>query len=184
MGMDASELGRGLFRILETGDGALAADVVHAEFRNREAAVSPEACSIPGPAGVLASGAWMRSAFSDLRFVVTDVADTGDQVWVRLRMQGRHTGPFIKFRDGALDQAVPPTGREIDFEQIHVLGLRDGKVVSHEAVRDDVTMLGQLGVFPPEPAGMLRMVGWKLTGRAKRSAQLVTTQAAEAAAQA
>ncbi|MFF4887706.1 ester cyclase [Streptomyces nigra] len=184
MGMDASELGRGLFRILETGDPVLAADVVHPEFRNREAAVSPEACSTPGPAGVLASGAWMRSAFSDLRFVVTDVADAGDRVWVRLRMQGRHTGPFVKFRDGALDQAVPPTAREIDFEQIHVLGLRDGKVVSHEAVRDDVTMLGQLGVFPPEPAGMLRMVGWRLTGRAKRAAQRVTTQAADAAAQA
>ncbi|MFB8754467.1 ester cyclase [Streptomyces nigra] len=184
MGMDASELGRGLFRILETGDRALAADVVHPEFRNREAAVSPEACSAPGPAGVLASGAWMRSAFSDLRFAVTDVADTGDQVWVRLRMQGRHTGPFVRFRAGALDQAVPPTGREIDFEQIHVLGLRDGKVVSHEAVRDDITMLGQLGVFPPEPAGMLRMVGWRLTGRAKQAARLVTTQAAEAAAQA
>ena len=184
MGMDALELGRGLFRILETGDRALAADVVHEEFRNREAAVSPEACSIPGPAGVLASGAWMRSAFSDLRFAVEDIAHQDDQVWVRLRMQGRHTGPFVKFRNGGLDQAVPPTGREIDFEQIHVLALREGKVVSHEAVRDDITMLGQLGVFPPEPAGMLRMVGWRLTGRAKRAAQAVTAQAAEAAARA
>ncbi|MGW6961808.1 ester cyclase [Streptomyces chartreusis] len=184
MGMEASELGRGLFRILETGDRALAADVVHAEFRNREAAVSPAACSIPGPAGVLASGVWMRSAFSDLRFAVTDIAHQDDQVWVRLRMQGRHTGPFVRFRDGALDQAVPPTGREIDFEQIHVLGLREGKVVSHEAVRDDITMLGQLGVFPPEPAGMLRMVGWRLTGKAKRAAQLVTAQAADAASHA
>ncbi|MGW5030843.1 ester cyclase [Streptomyces nigra] len=184
MGMDAPELGRGLFRILETGDPALAADVVHAEFRNREAAVSPESCAIPGPAGVLASGAWMRSAFSDLRFAVTDIAHDGEQVWVRLRMQGRHTGPFVKFRDGSLDQAVPPTGREIDFEQIHVLGLCDGQVISHEAVRDDITMLGQLGVFPPEPAGMLRMVGWRLTGRAKRAARHVTAHAAEAAAQA
>ncbi|WP_327122065.1 hypothetical protein OG206_32015 [Streptomyces sp. NBC_01341] len=56
--MDASELGRGLFRILETGDRALAADVVHADFRNREAAVSPRACSIPGPAGVLRMVGW------------------------------------------------------------------------------------------------------------------------------
>lgn len=183
MGMDASELGRGIFRILESGDRALAVDVVHEEFRNREAAVAPVACSLPGPAGVLASGAWMRSAFSDLRFAITATAHDDDQVWVRLRMQGRHTGPFVRFSDGALDQAVPPTGREIDFEQIHVLGLRDGKVISHEAVRDDVTMLGQLGVFPPEPAGMLRLVAWRLTGKAKRAAQLVTAQAEKAAAQ-
>ncbi|MFE7753103.1 hypothetical protein [Streptomyces sp. NPDC057428] len=64
----------------------------------------------------------------------------------------------------------------------HVLDLRDGKVVRHEAVRDDVTMLGQLGVFPPTPATMVRMVGWKVSGRASKAAAHVTEQAAEAAA--
>lgn len=183
MGLDSSELGRGLFRILETGDRDLAAEVVHEAFRNREAAIAPTACSIPGPAGVLASGAWMRSAFSELHFAVIGIAHENDHVWVRLRMQGRHTGPFVRFRDGALDQAIPPTGHEIDFEQIHVLRLSDGKVISHEAVRDDVTMLGQLDVFPPKPAPLLRMVGWRLTGRASRAAAHVSTASAKAAAQ-
>ncbi|MFF2998064.1 ester cyclase [Streptomyces sp. NPDC057950] len=182
MGMDTTGLAHGLFRILETGDPALAAEVVGEDFHNREAAVSPSACSIPGPAGVLASSAWMRSAFSDLRFPVLGIAGNDEQVWVRLRMQGRHTGPFVRFRDGALDQAIPPTGREIDFEQIHVLDLRDGRVVGHEAVRDDITMLGQLGVFPPAPATALRMVAWKVTGRAARAAADITARAAEAAA--
>ncbi|MFF4974260.1 ester cyclase [Streptomyces sp. NPDC001083] len=180
--MDTTGLAHGLFRILETGDAALAAEVVGEDFHNREAAVAPAACSIPGPAGVLASSAWMRSAFSDLRFPVLGIAGNDEQVWVRLRMQGRHTGPFVRFRDGALDQAIPPTGREIDFEQIHVLDLRDGKVVGHEAVRDDITMLGQLGVFPPAPPTALRMVGWKVTRRAARAAADITTRAAEAAA--
>ncbi|WP_393072482.1 ester cyclase [Streptomyces sp. LN704] len=180
--MDTTGLAHGLFRILETGDPALAAEVVGEDFHNREAAVSPSACSIPGPAGVLASSAWMRSAFSDLRFPVLGIAGNDEQVWVRLRMQGRHTGPFVRFRDGALDQAIPPTGREIDFEQIHVLDLRDGRVVGHEAVRDDITMLGQLGVFPPAPATALRMVAWKVTGRAARAAADITARAAEAAA--
>ncbi|MGW0085317.1 ester cyclase [Streptomyces sp. NPDC003393] len=181
MGMDPTELAHGLFRVLETGDAALAADVVHEDFRNREATVAPPACALPGPAGVLASSAWMRSAFSDLRFPVLGTARDDDQVWVRLRMRGRHTGPFVRYRDGALDQAIPPTGRDIDFEQIHVLGLRDGKVVSHEAVRDDITMLGQLGVFPPVPATALRMMAWRITGRAARAATRVTADAADAA---
>jgi predicted ester cyclase len=181
MGMDATDLAHGLFRVLETGDPALAAEVVHDDFHNREAAVSPTACSLPGPAGVLASGAWMRSAFSDLSFPVLGIARNDEQVWVRLRMQGRHTGAFVRFRDGALDQAIPPTGRDIDFEQIHVLELRDGKVVGHEAVRDDMTMLGQLGVFPPAPATALRMVAWRVTGRATRAATDVTAKAVEAA---
>ncbi|GGT15766.1 ester cyclase [Streptomyces chromofuscus] len=182
MGMHAADLAEGLFGILETGDAELAAEVVADDFRNREAAVSPSACSIPGPAGVLASGAWMRSAFSDLRFPIIETAGNDRQIWVRLRMQGRHTGPFVRFRDGALDQAVPPTGREIDFEQIHVLELRDGKVAGHEAVRDDIAMLGQLGVFPPAPPTALRMIAWKVTGRAARAAADVTARAAEAAA--
>lgn len=180
MGMDATDLAHGLFRVLETGDPALAAEVVHEDFHNREAAVSPTACALPGPAGVLASGAWMRFAFSDLTFPVLGIARNDEQVWVRLRMQGRHTGPFVRFRDGALDQAIPPTGRDIDFEQIHVLELRDGKVVGHEAVRDDMTMLGQLGVFPPAPAIALRMVAWRVTGRATRAATDVTAKAVEA----
>ncbi|QDN75434.1 ester cyclase [Streptomyces sp. S1A1-7] len=181
MGMDATDLAHGLFRVLETGDPALAAQVVHKDFHNREAAVSPTACALPGPAGVLASGAWMRFAFSDLTFPVLGIARNDEQVWVRLRMQGRHTGPFVRFRDGALDQAIPPTGRDIDFEQIHVLELRDGQVVGHEAVRDDMTMLGQLGVFPPAPATALRMVTWRVTGRATRAATDVTAKAVEAA---
>ncbi|WP_328891030.1 ester cyclase [Streptomyces sp. NBC_00316] len=181
MGTEARNVARGLFKVLETGDPALAAEVVNDDFSNREAAVSPAACSIPGPAGVLASGAWMRSAFTDLRFPILDLAHDGDQVWVRLRMQGRHTGPFVRYRDGALDQAIPPTGREIDFEQIHVLGLRDGKVLRHEAVRDDITMLGQLGVFPPAPATALRMLAWKVTGRAARAAAHTAAAAEQAA---
>ncbi|MGW7242741.1 ester cyclase [Streptomyces sp. NPDC054804] len=180
--MEPTELAHGLFRVLATGAPALAADVVHEEFHNREAAVAPAACALPGPAGVLASGAWMRSAFSDLRFPVLGTALNDDEIWVRLRMQGRHTGPFVRYRDGALDQAVPPTGREIDVEQIHVIGLRDGKVIRHEAVRDDITMLGQLGVFPPAPPTALRVIAWRTTGRAARAAARVTAEAAEAAA--
>ena len=180
--MDATELALGVFRILETGDQALAAEVIGADFVNREAAVAPAACSIPGPAGVLASSAWMRAAFSDLRFPVLGTAQNDNQVWVRLRMRGRHTGAFVRYRDGRLDQAIPPTGKEIDFEQIHVLTVRDGKVVGHEAVRDDVTMLGQLGVFPPNPAVAMRVVAFKLSGKAGKAAQEVAAASAAAAA--
>ncbi|MER5881425.1 hypothetical protein ACFWFU_30425 [Streptomyces sp. NPDC060235] len=50
-------------------------------------------------------------------------------------------------------------------------------------MRDDVTMLGQLEVFPPKPARLLRMVGRRLTGRASRAAAEVSTASGEAAAQ-
>jgi predicted ester cyclase len=181
MAVDAAELAQRLFRVLETGDRDLAGEVVGEDNHNREASVAPSACAIPGPAGTLASSAWLRSAFSDLRFPIHGVARNNHQVWVRLSMRGRHTGPFVRFREGALDQAIPPTGQEIDFEQVHLLDIRGGKVVRHEALRDDITMLGQLGVFPPTPAAGLRMLGWRLSGRATRAAAEVSALAAEAA---
>jgi predicted ester cyclase len=186
MGSNAVDSALSLFKVLETGDAALAADVVSPQFRNREAASAPPACATPGPAGVLASSAWMKSAFTGLRFPVlgTAVDEEHGRVFVRLRMQGRHTGPFVLFRDGALDKAVPPTGRDIDFEQIHVLTVHDDKVTGHEAVRDDMTMLGQLGVFPPAPGVAARLAGWKLTGRDRRAAAAVSALTARAAGRA
>lgn len=184
MGVNPIELEYGLFKVLETGDPELAAQVVHPDFRNREAAVAPSACDLPGPAGVLASSAWMRHAFTNLRFPILETAHNDTQIWVRLRMQGTHQGPFVRFRDGDLDQAIPPTAQEIDFEQIHVLDVSDGKVIRHEAVRDDITMLGQLGVFPPRPAVALRLIGWKISGKAARAAAYVSAAAADAAAEA
>ena len=171
-----------LFEVLEHGDAVLASAVVHPDFYNREAAVAPAACATPGPAGVLASSAWMRAAFSDLRFDVSATAHDGERAWVRLRMRGLHTGAFVRYRDGVLDQAIPPTGHNIDFEQIHVLDMNRGKVLRHEAVRDDMTMLAQLGVFPPSPAVGARMLGWKLSGRAARAAERISEEAAQAAA--
>jgi hypothetical protein len=42
-------------------------------------------------------------------------------------------------------------------------------------------MLGQLGVFPPAPPVALRMLAWRVTGKATRAAADVTAKAAEAA---
>ncbi|MGV9526390.1 ester cyclase [Streptomyces cellulosae] len=126
------------------------------------------------------AGPLCRRAYGDLRLPIDAAAEDGE-VWVRLRMQGRHTGPFVRYREGRLDQAVPPTGREIDCEQIHVLALRRAGSWGHEAVRDDVTMPRQLGVFPPSPAVAPRVAAWKVSGRAARAAEEVTRRAAEAA---
>ena len=80
----------------------------------------PAACAQRGPAGLLASGAWLRSAFADLHFEILDADAAGERVWVRLRMQGRHAGTFVQFEDGVAAKVLPPTGRRIDAEQIHL----------------------------------------------------------------
>ncbi|MFD8824951.1 hypothetical protein ACFV1C_21670 [Streptomyces sp. NPDC059605] len=56
-GMRAEDVAAGLFAVLETGDAAPAAQVVHDGFTDREAAVAPAACSVPGPAAEPAAAA-------------------------------------------------------------------------------------------------------------------------------
>jgi predicted ester cyclase len=180
--ISSTDTARNVFRVLETGDTALAHRTADPRFLNREASVAPAASSKPGPAGLLASSAWMRYAFPDLHFQIIDTAEQDARVFVRLRMQGTHTAPFVQFKDGELAQIVPPTGKRIDFEQIHMLLIEDGRALEHAAVRDDITMLGQLGVFPPTPAFGMAALGWKISGRAKRAAADVTA-AADAASQ-
>lgn len=172
-----------LFRVLETQDAEKAVRFVASESHNVTAAASPVACQRPGPSGILASSAWLRFAFPDLSFEVEQsaVADgTDDVVWLRLRMKGTHRGAFVRFEDGDPAQVIPPTNRRIDVEQIHLVTVREGRVIWHDAIRDDLAMLGQLGVFPPTSAA-LKMAAWKATGRATRAARQVSAAAASAA---
>jgi predicted ester cyclase len=173
---------RGVFRVIETGDTDLARRVVSPAFSNREASAAPPAASLQGPAGLLATSAWLRSAFADLHFELLETDGSGPHVWLRLRMQGEQTGPFVQYEDGRPARVLPPTGRRIDSEQIHLMEVDDTGVLRHEAVRDDITMLGQLGVFPPGPAVLLSGLAAKLSGRERRAVADVVAATERAAA--
>jgi hypothetical protein len=97
-----------------------------------------------------------------------------------MRMKGTHRGAFVRFEHGDPAQVIPPTGRPVNVEQIHRVTVRAGLVIWHDALRDDLGMLAQLGVFPPSPT-MLRLAVWKMTGRAAQAAREVSAAAAAAA---
>jgi predicted ester cyclase len=126
------------FRLIESGDTALADRIIASDFVNREAEDDrdqPER-SVPGPAGFLATGQWLRSAFSELQFEVIEAIGENDRVVVTTAMSGRHTGGF---------QGLPPTGKLVRQRQMHLFRLRDGKIVEHQAQRDDLGLLLQIG---------------------------------------
>lgn len=126
------------FRLIETGDHELAERIVALDFVNREAdddGDQPER-SERGPEGFLATSRWLRGVFSDLRFVEIEAIGEGDRVAVRATMMGRHTGEF---------QGVAPSSRLIRQRQIHIFRLREGKLVEHQAQRDDLGLLLQIG---------------------------------------
>jgi predicted ester cyclase len=111
--------------------------------------VAPDAIlhgSRPGePAGfegVKRTMLWLGRVFSDQRWEIHQVIGEGDTVVVYATHHGRHTGDLM---------GIPPTNREVAYDYVHILRFRDGKAVEHWSVRDDATLMRQLGVMP-EPA--------------------------------
>jgi predicted ester cyclase len=60
-------------------------------------------------------------------------------VLVRLRVKGTHTGAFGD---------LAPTGRAIDIAVLDLFQVRDGVLVAHWALLDNLGMLRQLGALP------------------------------------
>jgi hypothetical protein len=154
---------------------------------NHMAADEPPACSEPGLPGLMATSAWLRLAFADLRIEVIETAAERDRVVAHVWMRGRQHGPFVVFPAGSRPVSFPPTGREFAVRHCHVFHLRDGLFAEHIAVRDDLGMMTRLGHLPPTPAALVRMARFHLSGarsRAVATAVTVAQQAADAAGRA
>ena len=181
VGVSYDELALLHLNAVATGSVDDARASIHPANVNHMAADEPPACARPGVAGLLATSAWLRLAFSDLRFepiqVLTEGATTIAHVWMR----ACQTGPFVVFPPGMKPVAFPPTGRSFAVRQCHVFEIRDDLCAEHIAVRDDLGMMTQLGHLPPGPAAMARMARWNLSGGA-RKAVAAAVSVSEAAA--
>jgi predicted ester cyclase len=97
-----------------------------------------------GPVELADTVRWLRSNQPDLHVQIDELVADGDQVVAWITAAGTPTGPG----------PIPPTGRRVEFSQAHRFRLRDGKVVEHWAVRDDLRSMLQAGVLesPARPA--------------------------------
>ena len=155
---------------ISTGDLDVARRAVALDWENRESVDEAPAAGQGGPIGLAVTAAWLRSAFSEIKFDEIERLTDGDVVVSRVTFSARQTGPLVLFADGRASAVFPPTGRTFSVEQIHRHEFRDGEVVGHLARRDDLGMMQQLGHLPPSPRSLLRMLLWQLTGRSRRAA--------------
>src|SRR3712207_2730681 len=81
----------------------------------------------------------LRTAFPDLHFAIEHLVAEGDTVAGRVTLSGTHEGPLM---------GMPPTGRSVRQASMHFVRFRDGKAIEHWGVRDDLSMMRQLGVIP------------------------------------
>jgi predicted ester cyclase len=83
----------------------------------------------------------LRHAFPDIRHQEQTTIAQGDMVISIINVTGTNTGNFF---------ILPPTGNKVNYEEVHIYHIgKDGKIVEHNAIRDDLTFLAQLGVVGP-----------------------------------
>ncbi len=127
---------RALEEIYTKGDLELANELVHPDFVDHEPAHAEQPT---GPESVKQTVRRLQSAFGELRFAVEDEIAEGDKVVQLVTMSGRHTGPLI---------GREPTGKALAVRHIYIWRIAYGKIADHWGSRDDLGLLGQLGLLP------------------------------------
>ena len=127
---------RALEEIYAKGDLDLADELIGPDYEGHEPA-HPE---LPiGPESVKRTVRSLHSTFAELRFDVEDEIAEGDKVVQLVTMSGRHTGPLMGHE---------ATGKPFAVRHIYIWRIADGKIAEHWGSRNDLGMLGQLGLFP------------------------------------
>lgn len=83
----------------------------------------------------------LRGWFPDFAMHARDIAEAGDRVWARFEAGGTNLGPVM---------GRPPTGRKVTVDVIDIVRIKDGKIVEHWGVADQLGLMIRLG-FVPEP---------------------------------
>ena len=97
----------------------------------------------PGREGVKALITAVRSAFPDLKNTVIRQIAEGDIVVQQIHSSGTMTGDYM---------GMKATGKSATWEAVHIARVKDGKIVEHWSVQDQLGMLQQLGLAPAPPA--------------------------------
>ena len=86
----------------------------------------------------------LRRAFPDFKITIDRQVAEGDLVVQHVSTTGTMKGEFA---------GMPASGKTATWEAIHITRVKDGKIVEHWQVQDQLGMLQQLGFIPkPEVA--------------------------------
>jgi steroid delta-isomerase-like uncharacterized protein len=106
------------------------------EFVNRNAVSGTP----NGPEGQRQVMQRLWAAFPDARFEIEGIAADSDTVICVGTMTGTHEGEL---------SGIPATGKKVSWRQCHLFRVDgEGRFVEHDAIRDDLGLLRQLGVMP------------------------------------
>jgi steroid delta-isomerase-like uncharacterized protein len=96
-----------------------------------------------GKEGIKILAKSLRSAFPDYKVAIDLQIAEGDLVVQHATSTGTMKGEFA---------GMPPSGKSAKWEAIHISRIKDGKIVEHWMVQDQMGMLQQLGFMPQTAA--------------------------------
>ena len=92
---------------------------------------------VVGPAGVKKLAEALLPGIPDMQLPIADLVAEGEKVLARLSVKGTHAGDLI---------GVPTTGKTIEIGVLDLFQIRDGKLIEHWALLDNLGLMRQIGV--------------------------------------
>ena len=129
------QLCRDYFKAFLAGDAAWWDKHIASTFVRHDPGLPFE---VKGPSGVKQLHDVLMPAFPDMKLPLEDFVAEGEKVLVRLRVRATHTGPFGDMK---------ATGKKVDIAVLDLFQIRDGKLIEHWALLDNLGMLKQLGAI-------------------------------------
>ncbi|HEX5440602.1 MAG TPA: ester cyclase [Ktedonobacterales bacterium] len=115
------------------GNLAVVDELVSPDFREHQRGLES------GPENLKALIRQLRDWFSDFTLTPEDIVQNGDTVWGRMKARGANTGSIM---------GHPPTGNRLEIDVIDIIRFRDGKMIEHWGVPDQLGMMQQMGLLP------------------------------------
>lgn len=133
---------RQVFEAFNTGNTSKVNEFISPQYFNHESQVDPIRSRLRGPEEFIDTVRALRSAFADLHYEEQETIAGEDKVVSMVNVTGKHTGTFF---------VIPPTGNKISYQAVHIHRIDDDrKITEHKAIRDDLSLMVQLGVIGPK----------------------------------
>jgi nogalonic acid methyl ester cyclase / aklanonic acid methyl ester cyclase len=133
---------RQVFEAINTGNTSKVNEFISPQYFNHESQIDPVRSKLRGPEEFTDTVRVLRTAFAELHYEEQETIAAGDKVASIVKVTGKHTGNFF---------VIPPSGNRISYQAVHIHRIGDdGKIVEHKSIRDDLSLMVQLGVVGPK----------------------------------
>jgi len=99
---------------------------------------SPQFGVTPDREGLKQMIALLHQGFHDYHITIEDMIAENDKVVARMRTTGKHTGELL---------GIQSTNKSVDFYQISIIRIEEGKVKERWNVNDQLEAMRQLGLI-------------------------------------